>query len=110
VWAILGSSEVLADLEGIDAIITDPPYGAEYLPLLDDLAAWADKVLAPDGVLLVMFGQHHLEEAMRRLSGLPALSLDACLPHTSRGLRSARGQDAVPLEADHGVRPRTTRR
>lgn len=61
--------EVLADLTNIDAIITDPPYPREFLPLLDDLAAWADKVLAPDGVLAILFGQTYLPEVYRRLDG-----------------------------------------
>jgi 16S rRNA G966 N2-methylase RsmD len=61
--------EVLADLTDVDAIITDPPYPAEYLPLLDDLAAWADKVLTPDGVLVILFGQTYLPEVYRRLDG-----------------------------------------
>jgi 16S rRNA G966 N2-methylase RsmD len=61
--------EVLADLRDVDAIITDPPYPHEYLPLLDDLAAWSDKVLAPDGVLVILFGQMYLPEVYRRLDG-----------------------------------------
>lgn len=61
--------EVLADLRDVNAIITDPPYPAEFLPLLDDLAAWADKVLAPDGVMAVLMGQTHLPEVYRRLDG-----------------------------------------
>lgn len=61
--------DVLADLQNVDAIITDPPYPREYLPLLDDLAAWADKILAPDGLLAVLFGQTYLPEVYRRLDG-----------------------------------------
>lgn len=61
--------EVLADLTDVDAVITDPPYPREYLPLLGDLAAWADKVLAPDGVLAVLFGQTYLPEVYRLLDG-----------------------------------------
>lgn len=61
--------EVLADVSGVDAIITDPPYPHEFLPLLDDLAGWADKVLTPDGVLCVLIGQTHLPEVYRRLEG-----------------------------------------
>ena len=61
--------DVLADLEGVDAIITDPPYPGEFLPLLDDLAAWSDKVLNEDGVLVVLFGQTYLPEVYRRLDG-----------------------------------------
>lgn len=61
--------DVLADLQGVDAIITDPPYPGEFLPLLDDLAAWSDKVLNEDGVLVVLFGQTYLPEVYRRLDG-----------------------------------------
>lgn len=70
--------EVLADLQGVDAIITDPPYPREYLPLLDDLAAWADKVLKPDGVLVVLFGQSYLPEVYRRLDGHRPYRWTAC--------------------------------
>jgi 16S rRNA G966 N2-methylase RsmD len=61
--------EVLADLSDVDAIITDPPYGFEFLPLLADLAVFADKVLAPDGVLVVLMGQTHLPDVYRLLDG-----------------------------------------
>lgn len=61
--------EALADLSGIDAIITDPPYPHEFIPLLGDLAAWADKVLKPDGVLAVLMGQTYLPEVYRLLDG-----------------------------------------
>lgn len=61
--------EVLSELTGIDAIITDPPYPGEFLPLLADLAAWADKVLAPDGIMAVLLGQTHLERSYELLSG-----------------------------------------
>jgi DNA methylase len=60
---------VLAGLRDIDAIITDPPYGREYLPLLADLAQWADTVLAPGGVLAVLLGQSWLPEAFAALGG-----------------------------------------
>jgi 16S rRNA G966 N2-methylase RsmD len=61
--------DVLADLRDIDAIITDPPYPHEFIPLLEDLAAWADKVLTPDGVLAVLMGQTYLPEVYRLLDG-----------------------------------------
>jgi hypothetical protein len=70
--------EVLADLRDVDAIVTDPPYPGEFLPLLDDLAAWADKVLAPDGVLAVLMGQTHLPEVYRRLDGHRPYRWTAC--------------------------------
>lgn len=61
--------QVLTDLTDVDAIITDPPYPAEFLPLLGDLASWADKVLKPDGVLAVLIGQTYLPEVYRFLDG-----------------------------------------
>lgn len=70
--------QVLAGLQDIDAIITDPPYPAEYLPLLADLGAWADKVLAPDGVLAVLMGQTHLPEVYRLLDGHRPYRWTAC--------------------------------
>lgn len=60
--------KVLADVTGVDAIITDPPYPREYIPLLSDLALWADKALTPDGVLVVLMGQSYLPEVYERLS------------------------------------------
>jgi site-specific DNA-methyltransferase (adenine-specific) len=60
---------VLADVTGVHAVITDPPYPKEYLNLLPDLAAWADKALTDDGVLAVLFGQTHLPEVYRLLDG-----------------------------------------
>ena len=60
---------VLADLKDIDAIITDPPYGREYLPLMHDLAAFADRALKPDGVLAILYGQTWLPEAMALMTG-----------------------------------------
>lgn len=61
--------EVLADLHNVDAIITDPPYPHEYIPLLADLGSWADRVLAPEGVLAVLMGQTYLPEVYRLLDG-----------------------------------------
>ena len=62
--------EVFADLTGrVDAVITDPPYSEEFLPLLADLAEWADRVLTADGVLAVLIGQTHLPEVYRLLGG-----------------------------------------
>lgn len=68
----------LADLSGVDAIITDPPYGAEYLPLLRNLAAFAHMTLAEDGVLAVLLGQTHLPDAYRELAGYRPYRWTAC--------------------------------
>ncbi len=43
--------------ESVDAIITDPPYGREWLPLYEDLADFAARVLKLGGICLVMTGQ-----------------------------------------------------
>lgn len=52
----------------VDAIITDPPYPAEYLPLYDDLAYEASRLLKPGGVLVCMVGQSYLPELYGKLS------------------------------------------
>jgi 16S rRNA G966 N2-methylase RsmD len=44
----------------VDWIITDPPYPREYLPVYDDLARVASRVLKPGGSLLCMIGQSYL--------------------------------------------------
>lgn len=61
--------DVLDGVSGIDAIITDPPYGKDYLDLLPALAVWADGALSEDGVLAVLFGQTWLPDAYRLLEG-----------------------------------------
>ena len=43
-----------------DAIVTDPPYGAEFLECYDKLAVLADHLLRDGGNCLVMTGQAHL--------------------------------------------------
>jgi DNA methylase len=53
---------VLADVPdgSVDVILTDPPYPGEFLPLWDDLGAFAARVLRPGGLLVAMSGQTHL--------------------------------------------------
>ena len=58
----------LAGLRGVDAVVTDPPYDEGSLPLLRELALWADGVLKPDGVLAVMYCQDRLPQAFAQLS------------------------------------------
>jgi len=62
--------EVLADLpdHSVDIILTDPPYTQEYLPLWDDLGAFAARVLKPTGVLLAYSGQLHLPQVIAMLT------------------------------------------
>jgi len=62
--------EVLADIpdQSVDIILTDPPYTQEYLPLWDDLGAFAARVLKPTGVLLAYSGQLHLPQVIAMLT------------------------------------------
>lgn len=53
----------------IDAIITDPPYPAEFLPLYETLAEKAARWLKPGGSLIVMIGQSYLPAIVAMLSG-----------------------------------------
>ena len=69
---------VLADLTNIDAIITDPPYGKEYLHLLRELAVLADRILKPDGVMAVLYGQTYLPEAIAQMTGFRPYRWTAC--------------------------------
>jgi ParB/RepB/Spo0J family partition protein len=52
------------EAESVDVIITDPPYPQEFLPLYEDLAAFAARVLKPGGSCVVMVGQSYLPEIM----------------------------------------------
>lgn len=69
---------VLADLKDIDAIITDPPYGKEYLPLLRDLADLANRILKPNGIMAVLYGQTYLPEALAQMTGFRPYRWTAC--------------------------------
>ena len=62
--------KVLADIpdQSVDIILTDPPYTQEYLPLWDDLGAFAARVLKPTGVLLAYSGQLHLPQVIAMLT------------------------------------------
>ena len=51
----------------VDLILTDPPYGSEYLHLWDELAVFAKRVLNPSGYLITYSGQLHLPVVMWKL-------------------------------------------
>jgi 16S rRNA G966 N2-methylase RsmD len=60
--------DVLDDLAGtVDAIVTDPPYGAAHLDEFDALGELAARLLTPTGLLVVMVGQTHLPRYLERL-------------------------------------------
>ena len=52
----------------VDAIITDPPYGKNYMGVYKNLSLLASNVLKNGGLCLVMTGQSHLEEVLHNLS------------------------------------------
>jgi len=54
--------------DSIDAIVTDPPYLAKYVPLYTALSEAAARVLRPGGSCFVMCGNYHLPDFMRGLS------------------------------------------
>lgn len=60
-------AHALADVENVDAIITDPPYPKEFLPLYGKLSEFAAAKLKPSGVLAVMCGQSYLREYLEQL-------------------------------------------
>lgn len=60
--------DALDDLAGeVDAIITDPPYGVDWLDQYDALGETAARLLRPTGVLVAMVGQAHLPATLERL-------------------------------------------
>ena len=56
------------DVNSIDYIITDPPYGEKYLELYDKLGSVANRLLKNGGSLIVMAGQSYLPEIYKFLS------------------------------------------
>lgn len=60
--------ETLKDLDGtVDAIITDPPYPEEFIPLFDGLGEIAERVLKPGGICAAMVGQSYLPQIVEAL-------------------------------------------
>jgi len=53
--------------DGVDAIITDPPYPKEFLPLFGELARFAGDTLKDGGSLLVMSGHSYMLDVYREL-------------------------------------------
>lgn len=55
---------LLTDVSRLDAIITDPPYLEEFIPVYGELAKYAATALKPNGVLAVMCGQMYLPQIL----------------------------------------------
>ena len=60
--------EALRDVKQVDAIVTDPPWGAEHIDLWDRLGRFAKEKLKPHGFLIAYSGQHKLDEKIKALS------------------------------------------
>ena len=54
--------------DSADLIFTDPPFGVEFLPLWDDLGAFASRVLKPGALLVTYAGQAYLGQVIADLS------------------------------------------
>lgn len=52
----------------VDLVITDPPYPKEFLPVWDDLGAFAAKVLRPGGMLVTYSGIMYLDQVLAALA------------------------------------------
>jgi site-specific DNA-methyltransferase (adenine-specific) len=59
--------QVLADVESVSLVLTDPPYPKEFLPLWEDLGKWAQSALADDGLLVAYSGQMFLPQVLELL-------------------------------------------
>jgi hypothetical protein len=69
---ILGDfREVLGDMApgSVHAIVSDPPYPRESLPLWGDLGEHAARLLLPQGISVTLTGQLWLPEVLRLLDG-----------------------------------------
>jgi site-specific DNA-methyltransferase (adenine-specific) len=73
--------DALADVApgSVDAIVTDPPYADEYLPLWGDLAAFAAEKLRPGAPLFAWSGQYRLPEVLAHLTGWLRYQWTLCL-------------------------------
>ena len=51
----------------MNLILTDIPYGHDFLPQVDELGAFAERVLVPGGLLVTYCGNLYLNEVIRSL-------------------------------------------
>ncbi len=79
------SSELEPD--GVDLIITDPPYPKEYLYLYEELAKLAKYVLKDGGSMFVMCGQSYIPEIIEKIK--PYMDYFWLFAYTTPGGQSA---------------------
>jgi len=72
--------------ESIDVIITDPPYGGDYISLYSVLAREAGRVLKPGGSLITMCGQYHLPNTIAQM--MPHLTYHWTIAYLTPGGQS----------------------
>ena len=82
-WEIMHGDfrDMLASLDdgSVDAIVTDPPYPDEFMPLWGDLAKHALRVLRPGAPLIAYSGQRRLREVLNHLCGPLTYGWTVCL-------------------------------
>jgi hypothetical protein len=68
-WELFAGDIATVELEpgSLDAIVTDPPYPKDCLPLWSDLARFAKRHLRVGGVLLAMTGNLYLPDVIQML-------------------------------------------
>lgn len=69
----------------VDAIVTDPPYAREFLPLFGNLATFAGELLREGGSLIVMSGEAHLPEVFALLTSDPRLTYQWTMAYLTPG-------------------------
>lgn len=73
----------------VDAIITDPPYGRDYLYLYEKLGKLAARVLKDGGSLIALSGQSYLPDVLHLLGGAPYLRYQWTLAYLTPGGQAA---------------------
>lgn len=84
--------EVLADVQGVSLILTDPPYPKESLFLWEALGKWASSALADDGLLVAYSGQMFLPDVLSLLSQNLAYWWCGAVVHKGSGNLTPLGQ------------------
>jgi hypothetical protein len=70
----------------VKAVITDPPWGKDFLPLLPALGEFCAKVLAEDGVAVFFYGARFLPELVEAMKGHLAYQWELFGPYKTPGI------------------------
>ena len=74
----------------ISTIITDPPYGHEFLTQWKDLGEFAERILIPSGFFISYSGKLYLPQVLNSLSERLSYFWICCLPLSNRSLIDTR--------------------